>query len=447
MNHVSLRVVLGIFVCVALALAGCSTGSDSNLPDTLSIQEEFEGMGFVFGDERPNWGRNSAGDDWDALMLRSDTGVTLWLRFTTGEYEKDELNETGMRWNYYMSVLIKHFVPSHEWEAAYDWLMAAWARMQESERLGSINLFSDSRYFSGVLVEAWNHSGDIFELDRELTDYVLENPEGFWVAAFGESLSQQFRALSPSPELTRPQTRVGMWRDALVHDVVGVDREIGEGVDYLPDALPYGTVIETDGPAGLLGFGCRYIFIVGEPPYRDGHGINKEVRSKTTVRVPDRIDGEHVWQFSTLGCSPWRVVDPSLYEHPTPIVPAALAELHQFAQDYWSGPVYTCTVKSEQGACITYDDIYTAYIFFAINFSTRKMSSIHLNEIAGGGFVFSDSDPYTVVETCVYEDYEQWASATLSYCEEDSVSPGVGVRALSIILAREWPELLDVLER
>ena len=251
---------------------------------------------------------------------------------------------------------------------------------------------------------------------------------------------------SASTQVPEPDTRVSQWQDALSQGVVWVDDEISEGVHNLPAALPYGTVIETNGPASLLG--CRYIFIVGEPPYQDVHGINKEVRSKTTVRIPDRIDEEHVWRFRTLGCSPWRVVDPSLYEHPTPIVPSALAELHRFAQDYWSGPVYTCTVKSEQGACITYDAVYTAYIFFAINFSTRKMSSIHLNEIAGGGFFgISDSDPYTFVETCVYEDYEQWASATLSYCEEDSVSPGVGVRALSIILTREWPELLDVLER
>ena len=80
-----------------------------------------------------------------------------------------------------------------------------------------------------------------------------------------------------------------------------------EGVDNLPAALPYGTVIETVGPANAI-LGCRIIFIVGEPPFGDVHGINKEVRSKTTVRVPDRIDGKHVWKFRTVGCQPWSIV-------------------------------------------------------------------------------------------------------------------------------------------
>ena len=105
-------------------------------------------------------------------------------------------------------------------------------------------------------------------------------------------------------------TREDQWRDAESQGVVWVDDELAEGVGNLPASLPYGTYISTDGAADpFSALGCRYIFIVGEPPYQDEHGIYKEIRSKTTVRVPDRIDNKHVWQFRTVGCEPWTVVE------------------------------------------------------------------------------------------------------------------------------------------
>ena len=106
-----------------------------------------------------------------------------------------------------------------------------------------------------------------------------------------------------------PDTRVRQWQDSLSQGVVWVDDELADGVQNLPTVLPYGTDIITNGPSDPSSvLGCRYIFIVGEPPYQDVHGINKEVRSKTTVRVPDRIDGKHVWKFRTVGCHPWSIV-------------------------------------------------------------------------------------------------------------------------------------------
>lgn len=177
----------------------------------------------------------------------------------------------------------------------------------------------------------------------------------------------------------------------------------------------------------------------------DIHGTTMVIRTKTTIRVPDRVDGEHVWRFMTLGCAPWKVVDPSLHEPATPFPRTALGELQRFAQDFWGGPDYTCAVREQQGACITYDALYTVYFFFTIDFGTRKMVAVQLNELVGG-FGLRDDEPFTYVETCLYDDFEQWASTELS-CEEDRVASGVGVKALSVTLAREWPELLGVLER
>ena len=141
-----------------------------------------------------------------------------------------------------------------------------------------------------------------------------------------------------------PSTREEQWRSARIHGVAWIDSEISEGVDDLPAALKYGNVILTDGPR--YGFGdCRAIFIIGQPPMNDVHGSSTYIRTRTTIRVPDHIDGEHVWRLRTLGCAPWRVVDPSLYETPTPYASQELERLHGFAQEFWGGPDYTCAVK------------------------------------------------------------------------------------------------------
>ena len=272
-------------------------------------------------------------------------------------------------------------------------------------------------------------------------------------AADRAALKSATDAVAELPSLSAPSTREGQWRSAKLHGVAWIDSELSEGVDDLPAALKHGTVIQTDGPRVMNPYGdCRAIFIIGQPPMNDVHDTFIYIRTRTTIRVPDRIDGEHVWRFRTVGCAPWRVVDPSQHETPTAYASPELARLHGFAQEFWSGPDYTCTIKDQQGACIAYDTLYTAYVFFAIDLSTRKMTSIELNEMAGYDFGFLDdsaesTEPYTSVQTCVYDDYEEWASAALSHCEDDSVARGVGVKALSLTLAREWPELLDALER
>lgn len=305
-----------LLIALLAILAACSTS-------TLSIQEELEGMGFVFDDEHgPNFGRVPAGDDWDTLALRSDSGVSLWLRLKPEE-EKNALRDKVKRWNDYTYLLAKRFVPGYE-QAAYDWLWETWFDMNEQDQdkisfANLINLRSDSRYFDGELVEAWSYFGDLFNVDgglamlEALTDPSASTStsspsDGFWVVAYGESLSQQLRALSPSSELAHPATRLGQWRDAMLHKVVWVDNEISEGVDNLPTALSYGTVIETVGPANAI-LGCRIIFIVGEPPFGDFHGINEEIWSKTVIRVPERLAGEHFWKFRTIGCQEWKIVE------------------------------------------------------------------------------------------------------------------------------------------
>ena len=112
-----------------------------------------------------------------------------------------------------------------------------------------------------------------------------------------------------STQLPEPDTRTSQWRDAMSQEVAWVDDEFSEGVENLPAALPYGTDIITNGSADASSvLGCRYIFIVGEPPYKDVHGVNKQVRSKTTVRVPAQIDGKHVWKFRTVGCQSWSIL-------------------------------------------------------------------------------------------------------------------------------------------
>ncbi len=309
-------IISALLIALLAALTACST-------PTLSIQEELEELEFVFDSEHPpNWGRTPAGADWDALVLHSDTGVTLWLRTTPEEYKEKELRDIAKRWHTYTYVLARRFVPDHE-QAAVDWLWETWRRMnqEQSDSASLANLInprSDSRHFNGALVEAWSYSGDLFDMDGGLailegltapsaSSSTISTSDGFWVVAFGESLSQQFRALSANPELIRPQTRVAMWRDAMLYEVVWVDNEIAEGVGNLPTSLPYGSIIETEGPISILG--CRIIFIVGEPPYGDFHGINEEIWSKMAIRIPNHIDGEHVWKFRTIGCQSWKIVE------------------------------------------------------------------------------------------------------------------------------------------
>ncbi len=99
------------------------------------------------------------------------------------------------------------------------------------------------------------------------------------------------------------------------YGVVWVEREFSEGItENLPDALPHGIAIYTEGPRNEFNtLGCRAIFIVGEPPMRDIHGKNMEIWTRATVRIPSELKGEHVWKFRTINCQPWTVVESSQY--------------------------------------------------------------------------------------------------------------------------------------
>ena len=306
--------ILGVaFVLGGLIMACGSTSDPTPAAESQGlepIQEELGRKGFAFEAEQPpTWGRNSDGTDWDALVLHSSSGAALWLRITLRNRTQTEVTELGRRWRGYLDILAKRFVLGSAPSVA-KWVTEVWRRMNDSSRSGYINLRTDSRYFNGVPVEVWSHYGDLFELDRELTESPpTDGADGFWIVAFGEGLSQQIRALSPGAELPRPATRVGKWRDALLHSVVWVDEEFPEGARDLPGSLHPGTSIETDGPENPFSLlGCRAIFIVGEPPYADVHGRNIEIWGRRTIQVPDRLDGHHVWQFRTVNCLPWRIV-------------------------------------------------------------------------------------------------------------------------------------------
>ena len=227
-------IIFVLLIALLAILAACSTS-------TPSIQEELEGMGFVFDDEHgPNFGRVPAGANWDTLALRSDTGVSLWLRIKPEE-EKTALRDKVKRWNDYTYLLARRFVPGYE-QAAYDWLWETWFDMSEQDQdkisfVNLINLRSDSRFFDGTLVEAWSYFGDLFDVDgglamlEALTDSsastsTISTFDGFWVVAYGESLSQQLRAFHRVQKLANPATRLGQWRDAMLHKVVWVDNEI-----------------------------------------------------------------------------------------------------------------------------------------------------------------------------------------------------------------------------
>ena len=132
--------------------------------------------------------------------------------------------------------------------------------------------------------------------------------------------NNQTTTVAPTPavdvtKLTRPRSRVEQWRDAARYGVawVGGDEILPsttyDGIDDLPDALPYGTIIETEGPIDDYNIlGCRAIFIIGQPPMRDSQGRNTEIWTRGRVQVPRHIDGEYVWKFNSFNCSPWKIV-------------------------------------------------------------------------------------------------------------------------------------------
>ena len=100
------------------------------------------------------------------------------------------------------------------------------------------------------------------------------------------------------------------WRTARQQRVVWVEREFAhEETINLPNSLPHGSRIETEGPANASSpLGCRAIFIIREPPW-EIQGRNMEIWKGTAVRIPGQIDGEHVWKFRTANCKPWRGVE------------------------------------------------------------------------------------------------------------------------------------------
>lgn len=129
------------------------------------------------------------------------------------------------------------------------------------------------------------------------------------------------------------------------------------------------------------------------------------------------------------------------------IAAGRLAALQAFAQHFWEGPEYTCAIREQQGACATYDEKWTVYWFFNIDFTTQAMTSIQVNIVPRDNFGLSKpANSYAYVEVCLHLDSRQWYSADLTSCEDMTSDPATAIQSLKQTIADDWAELIEALE-
>ena len=77
-------------------------------------------------------------------------------------------------------------------------------------------------------------------------------------------------------------------------------------IDNLRGLLHAGMTIYTQGPSTELP--CSASVTIGEPPSRDRISQYRVFTEPGAYKIPETIEGEHVWQFNTQHCQPWTLM-------------------------------------------------------------------------------------------------------------------------------------------
>ena len=78
------------------------------------------------------------------------------------------------------------------------------------------------------------------------------------------------------------------------------------GIDNLRGILHAGMTIYTQGPSTDLP--CFASVTIGEPPSRDRVSQYRVFTEAGAYKIPETIEGVHVWQFNTQQCQPWTLM-------------------------------------------------------------------------------------------------------------------------------------------